>query len=163
MSKKIQFLFLCYKCIFWCWWARGVYGNVSRALQTRKTTKNCTTFLIIHYNRDLNTNGHLMLLLADLSFGVSQKLAREMTYSKKYLLPEAVLEIWLGHLRSPRVCGTPLAEVHSPGLRLPRERVNFEYFLLPCMTCPPEADHIEMLSTGVHGQYTAVYSPEKTN
>ena len=56
MSKKIQFLFLCYKCIFWCWWARGVYGNVSRTLQTRKTTKNRTTFLRIHYNRDLYTN-----------------------------------------------------------------------------------------------------------
>ena len=25
-------------------------------------------FLIIHYNRDLNTNGHLLLLLTDLSF-----------------------------------------------------------------------------------------------
>ena len=43
------------KCIFWYWWARGVYGNVSRTLQTRKTTKNCTTFRRIHYNRDLYT------------------------------------------------------------------------------------------------------------
>ena len=31
-------------------------GNVSRALQTRKITKICTAFLIIHYNRDSNTN-----------------------------------------------------------------------------------------------------------
>ena len=34
-----------------------MYGNVSRVLQTRKTTNFCTAFHIIHYNRDLNTNG----------------------------------------------------------------------------------------------------------
>ena len=45
-----------------------MYGNASRVLQTRKTAKNGMPFLIIHYNRDLNTNGHLLLLLADLSF-----------------------------------------------------------------------------------------------
>ena len=32
------------------------YENVSRILQTRKTTKNHTPFLRIHYNRDLYTN-----------------------------------------------------------------------------------------------------------
>ena len=56
MSKIFQFFISCCKCIFWCWWARGVYGNVSRVLQTRKTTNFCTVFHIIHYNRDLNTN-----------------------------------------------------------------------------------------------------------
>ena len=56
MSKNFQFLFLCCKCIFWCWLARGVYGDVSGLLQTRKTTKISAVFLIIHYNRDLNTN-----------------------------------------------------------------------------------------------------------
>ena len=61
MSKKNQFFISCCKCIFWCWWARGVYGNVSRVLQTRKTTNFCTVFRIIHYNRDLNTNAHLPL------------------------------------------------------------------------------------------------------
>ena len=45
-----------WKCICWLWWSRGVCGNVSRTLQTRKITKIYTTFLIIHYNRDSNTN-----------------------------------------------------------------------------------------------------------
>ena len=67
MSKNFHFFISCCKCIFWCWWARGVYGNVSRVLQTRKTTKFCTVFLIIHYNRDFNTNGHSLHLF---HFGV---------------------------------------------------------------------------------------------
>ena len=54
--EKIQFFILCWQCICWLWWARGVSGNVSRALQTRKMTKICTAFHIIHYNRDSNTN-----------------------------------------------------------------------------------------------------------
>ena len=62
MSKIFQFFISCCKCIFWCWWARGVYGNVSKMLQTRKTTKFCTVFLIVHYNRDFNTNDHLLHL-----------------------------------------------------------------------------------------------------
>ena len=33
-----------------------------------KITKNNISFLIIHYNRDLNTTGHLLLLLTDLRF-----------------------------------------------------------------------------------------------
>ena len=39
MSKIFRIFILCYKCIFWCWWARGVCENVSRVLQTRKTVK----------------------------------------------------------------------------------------------------------------------------
>ena len=33
-----------------------MHGNVSRVLQTRKTTYFFNVFHIIHYNRDLNTN-----------------------------------------------------------------------------------------------------------
>ena len=62
-SKIFQFLFLCWQCIIWCWWVWRVSGNVSRVLQTRKTTKICVAFLIIHYNRDSNTNGHLLLFI----------------------------------------------------------------------------------------------------
>ena len=56
MSKKLQNFILCCKCIFCCWLARGVHGDVSGVLQTPKTTKICAVFLIIPYNRDLNTN-----------------------------------------------------------------------------------------------------------
>ena len=46
-------------------------GSVWERFSSPTNSKNCQksmSFLIIHYNRDLNTNGHLLLLLADLSF-----------------------------------------------------------------------------------------------
>ena len=58
--KNIIIFILCWKCIIWCWWAWRVYGNVSGVLQTRKTTKNHAPFLRIYYNRNPNTNGHLL-------------------------------------------------------------------------------------------------------
>ena len=46
-------------------------GSVWERFSSPTKSKNCQkgmTFLIIHYNRDLNTNGHLLLLLTDLNF-----------------------------------------------------------------------------------------------
>ena len=47
-------------------------GSVWERFSSPTNSKNCKKkiyhFSQIHYNRDLNTNGHLLLLLADLSF-----------------------------------------------------------------------------------------------
>ena len=60
MSKNLQFFILCYKCIFWCWWARKLCEIVLGILQTRKSVKIRVTFQPIHYNSDSNTNGRLL-------------------------------------------------------------------------------------------------------
>ena len=60
MSIFFIFLILCYRCIFWCWWARELCGNVLGILQTRKSVKIHVTFRQIHYNKDSNTNDHLL-------------------------------------------------------------------------------------------------------
>ena len=46
----------------------SVWERFSSPTNSKNCKKNGMTFLIIHYNRDLNTNGHLLLLLTDLSF-----------------------------------------------------------------------------------------------
>ena len=84
-SKIFQFLFLCWQCIIWCWWVWRVSGNVSRVLQTRKTTKICVAFLIIHYNRDSNTNGHLLLFIIGASSLASWSHCTQIDLSRKVL------------------------------------------------------------------------------
>ena len=66
--KNYIFFNLCWKCIIWCWWAWRVYGNVSRALQTRKTIKIASCFGQIHYNSVLNTNVHQLMFIMQCSF-----------------------------------------------------------------------------------------------
>ena len=55
-------------------------GNVSRVLQTRKMTKICVAFLIIHYNRDSNTNGDLSPPILPLLVGTLQSASRKVLY-----------------------------------------------------------------------------------
>ena len=53
----------------------GVYGNVSAVLQVRKTTKIDAAFLEFHYNRNLNTNGHLLRVFILPIWGYRRSLA----------------------------------------------------------------------------------------
>ena len=83
--KNFNFLFHVANVFFWCWWARGVYENVSRVLQTPKTTKFGSVFLIIHYNRHFNTNGHLMLSVSPASFWAASEERRKNDLLRKLL------------------------------------------------------------------------------
>ena len=60
-------------------------GHVCRVLQTRKTTKFGTVFLIIHYNRHFNTNGHLMLSVSPASFPAASEERRKNDLLRKLL------------------------------------------------------------------------------
>ena len=71
-KNKINFI-LCLYHRNQCWWPWKVCGNVSSVLQIRKTTKIRMTFLRIHYNRDLNANGHLPLCDISASFGGTRR------------------------------------------------------------------------------------------
>ena len=56
-----------------------------RMLQTRKTIKIYMEFLIIHYNRDLNANGHLLLSDIATSFWASPQERRKNDLLQKLL------------------------------------------------------------------------------
>ena len=113
MSEFFWFFVSCCKCIFWCWWARGVYGDVSRVLQTRKTTKICAEFLIIHYNRDLNTNWTSSASRHSAKKDASYFFRREIDLLKPLLgvtvIPASSVWTWLVLCMAPELM--PLAQV----------------------------------------------------
>ena len=62
-----------------------MYGSVYRNLQTRKIAKNRMSFRVFHYNRNLNTNGHLLLSITSASIRVACEKCRKNGLLQKVL------------------------------------------------------------------------------
>ena len=148
-SENLAIFILCCKCLIWCWWVWRVYENVSRVLQTRKTTKNHMRFLIIHYNRDLYTNGHLLLSIILPPVWVALEERRKNDLPRKLLGPRSwALETVMTSV--PRTfpvffVAVAVREAAVASLRAGMKMIWFCHKSLDSVTCLPEPNHMPTL------------------